>query len=123
MQGADHGVSTDWLAAGPRGGKNPRPAASRPPLTAWLLDFLKEKFGLFVDFSEMAYRVGLRAQANFSASTFELAHEAPALGNALLFWFSQLQLQCGTLKSGPQVSSPRSELSAKRAAKTIIDFC
>ena len=41
----------------------------------------------------------------------------PALGNALLFMFSQLQLRCSTLSSGPQAGSPRSELSAKWAAK------
>ena len=46
----------------------------------------------------------------------------PALGNALLFRFSQLQLPCSTWNSGPLASSPRSELSAKWAAKNVVDF-
>ena len=46
-----------------------------------------------------------------------------ALGNTLLFRFSQLQLRCSTSISGPQASSPRSELSAKRAVANVIDFC
>ena len=57
----------------------------------------------------LKYRVGLRAQANFSAApTFKPAHEA-ALGNALLFRFSKLQLRCTTSINGPQASSPPSE--------------
>ena len=75
-----------------------------------------------------AYRVGLRAKSTFSAPTLRPAHK-PALGNALLFWFGQLQqLRCSTFNSGPQgalrvATSPGSELSAKRAAKNVIDFC
>ena len=46
-----------------------------------------------------------------------------ALGNALPFRLRQLQLQCSTSISSLQASSPRSELSAKRAAKNGIDFC
>ena len=47
----------------------------------------------------------------------------PVLTNALLL-FSQLQLQlrCSTSNSGPHASPPRNELSAKWAAKNVIDF-
>ena len=71
-----------------------------------------------------AYRVQLRAQANFSAPTFEPAHEALA-GQcaALSVQLRQLQLRCSTSINSPQASSPRSELSGKRAAKNVIDFC
>ena len=59
------------------------------------------------------YRVGLRAQANFSAPTFEPAHEARAGKRAALsVYLSQLQLRCSNLITGPQASSSRSELSA-----------
>ena len=71
-----------------------------------------------------AYRVELRAQANFSAPTFEPAHEARAGQRAALsVQLSQLQLRCSTSISGLQASSPRSELSAKRAAKNVFAFC
>ena len=36
---------------------------------------------------------------------------------------SQLQLRCSNLFTGPQASSHRGELSAKRAAKNVIGFC
>ena len=39
---------------------------------------------VFVNFSEKTYRVGLRAQANFSAQTFKPAHKARAGQRAAL---------------------------------------
>ena len=61
-----------------------------------------------------ANRVGLQAQANFSAPTFEPAHEARAGKRAALSVnLSQLQLRCSNSITGPQASSSRSELSAK----------
>ena len=68
----------------------------------------------------MSSRVELRAQVNYSAPTFEPVNEAPA---ALLVQLSQLQLRCSTSISGPQASSPRSELSTKQAEKNVIAFC
>ena len=70
----------------------------------------------------VCYRVGVRAKASFSAPTFERVY-GPTLGNALLFRFSQLQLLCSTSICGLQASSPRSELSAERAATNVVDFC
>ena len=71
-----------------------------------------------------AYRVGLHAQANFSAPTFEPAHEARAGRRAAISVnLSQLQLRCSNSITGPQASSSRSELSAKWAAKNVIAFC
>ena len=59
------------------------------------------------------YRVGLQAQANFSAPTFEPAHEARAGKRAALSVnLSQLQLRCSNSITGSQASSSRSELSA-----------
>ena len=70
------------------------------------------------------YQVGLRAQANFSAPTFEPAHEARAGKlTALSVYSSQLQLRCSNSITGPQASSSSSELSAKRAAKNVIALC
>ena len=72
----------------------------------------------------LSYRVELRVQANFSAPTFEPAHEACAGKRAARsVQLSQLQLRGSTSISGLQASSPRSELSAKRAAKNVIAFC
>ena len=70
------------------------------------------------------YRVELRAQANFSAPTFEPAHGACA-GQcaALSVQSSQMQLRCSTSISSPQASSLRSERSAKRAVENVIAFC
>ena len=71
-----------------------------------------------------SYRVGLQAQANFSAPTFEPAHEARAGKRAALsVYLSQLQLRCSNSITGLQASSSRSELSAKWAAKNVIAFC
>ena len=71
----------------------------------------------------MTYRVGLRAQANFSARTFKPAREANAGQRAALsVQLSQLQLRCGTSISCLQASSPCSELSAERAMKNVIAF-
>ena len=56
------------------------------------------------------YRVGLRAQTNFSAPTFEPVHETGAGQRAaLLFSLSQLQLRWSNSISCPQASSPQSE--------------
>ena len=61
-----------------------------------------------------SYQVGLQAQANFSAPTFEPAHEACAGKRAALSVnLSQLQLRCSNSITGLQASSARSELSAK----------
>ena len=60
------------------------------------------------------YREGLQAQANFSAPTFEPAHEARAGKRAALSVnLRQLQLRCSNSITGPQASSCRSELSAE----------
>ena len=70
------------------------------------------------------YRVGSWAQAKILAPTLSL--RTRPVGNGWLFRFSQLQLQCRTSISVPQSSSPRivcSELSAKRAAKNVVDCC
>ena len=70
------------------------------------------------------YRVELRAQANFSAPTFEPAHGARAGQRAALsVQSSQMQLRYSTSISGPQASSLRSERSAKRAVENVIAFC
>ena len=62
----------------------------------------------------LPYQVGLQAQANFSAPTFEPANEARAGQRAALsVYLSQLQLRCSNSITGPQASSSRSELSAK----------
>ena len=53
----------------------------------------------------IVYRVGLQAQANFSALTFEPAHEARAGKRAALSVAAAI--------TGPQASSSRGELSAK----------
>ena len=75
-------------------------------------------------FIQSSYRVGLRAQANFSAPTFEPAHGARAGKRAALsVYLSQLQLRCRNSITGPQASSFRSELSPKWAAKNVIAFC
>ena len=81
-------------------------------------------FGISDDAGTYTYRVGLRARRTFQLRLSSLRTK-PALGNALLLRFSQLQLRCSTSNSGtsPQASSPRSELSAKWAAKNVIDFC
>ena len=71
-----------------------------------------------------SYRVGLLAQANFSAPTFEPAHEARAGKRAALsVYSSKLQLRCSNSITGPQESSSRSELFAKWATKNVIAFC
>ena len=59
------------------------------------------------------------------SSEFQACAQSPhwATRCSLALGFSQLQLQCSTSNSGPQASSPRSELSAQWAAKNVIDFC
>ena len=70
------------------------------------------------------YRVELLAQANFSAQTFKPAHKARAGQRAALSVQSAAAaMQHFELNNGPQASSSHSELSAKRAAKNVIDFC
>ena len=65
----------------------------------------------------------LRANANFSAPTIEPAHEVHVGQRAaLLVQLSQLQVRCSISISGPQARSPRSELSAMRAANNVIAF-
>ena len=82
------------------------------------------EFGLLAEKIGKSYRVGSRAQANFSPPTFKPVHGARA-GQcaALSVQLSQLQLRCSPLISGPQASSSSGELSAKRATKNVIDFC
>ena len=71
----------------------------------------------------LSYWVELRAKANFSAPTFEPAHEAHAGQHAALSVHWQLQLRCSTTINGPYASSLRSELSAKREVENVISFC
>ena len=69
-----------------------------------------------IQWAEGTYRVGLQSQANFSAPTFEPAHETRAGKHAALsVYLSQLQLRCSNLITGPQASSSRSSpLSQQR---------
>ena len=90
-----------------------------------LLPSKQRKFGIQAStLMKNTYRVGLRAQANFSAPTFEPAHGARAGKRAALsVYLSQLQLRCSNSITGPQASSFRSELFPKWAAKNVIAFC
>ena len=60
-----------------------------------------------------SYRVGLRAQANFSAQTFKPAHKARAGQRAALSATAAMQ---------HLEQRSASELSAKWVAKNVIDF-
>ena len=59
----------------------------------------------------------MRAQANFSAPTFEPAHEAHARQRAPL----SVQSAAAAMQDLDQGSA--CELPPKRAAKNVIDFC
>ena len=62
---------------------------------------------------QCTYRVGLQAQANFSAPTLEPAYEDRAGKRAALSaYLSQLQLRCSNSITGPQASSSSSVLFA-----------
>ena len=75
---------------------------------------LRTKLGWIPCFSE---RVGTRAQANFSAPTFEPEQEGRAGQRAAL----SVQSAAAAMQHLDQRSA--SELSAKRAAKNVNDFC
>ena len=61
-----------------------------------------------------AYRVGLWAQVNFSAPTFEPAHEGQR---------AALSVQSAAAAMRPLDQRFANELYAQRAAKNVIDFC